>query len=92
MSHPRGQDRPIVYQIRVRGAIDARWSEWFGGLAVCPQADGDTLLTGLVRDQAALHGLLAKIRDLGLPLISVERVGGSSRRHSSPDRDEIVER
>jgi hypothetical protein len=66
----------IVYQIQVRGVIDAGWSDWFGGLQITPLPNGDTLLTGLVRDQAALHGLLAKIRDLGLPLLSLNRLGG----------------
>ena len=67
-------DEQVIYQIRVRGVIDSRWSDWFAGLTLCPQANGDTLLTGPVRDQSALHGLLAKIRDLGLPLLSVERI------------------
>ena len=67
-------DEPSVYQIRVRGVLDETWSDWFGGLAVVPQACGYTLLTGPVRDQAALHGLLTKIRDLGLPLLLIERV------------------
>jgi hypothetical protein len=70
----QGHDEQVIYQIRVRGVIDARWSDWFAGLTLCPQADGDTLLTGPVRDQSALHGLLAKIRDLGLPLLSIERI------------------
>ena len=74
MGHLEGRDEQVVYQIRVRGAIDAGWSDWFDGLTVCPQPDGTTLLAGPVRDQAALHGLLVKIRDLGLPLLSVERV------------------
>jgi hypothetical protein len=95
MGHPRGHDERIVYRIRVRGVIDARWSEWFGGLTICPQANGDTLLTGPVRDQAALHGLLAKIRDLGLPLLSVERVdatSGAAESRSGGREDEITER
>ncbi len=74
MSHSKGQGEQVVYRIQVRGVIDARWSEWFHGLTICPQDNGDTLLIGPVRDQAALHGLLAKIRDLGLPLLSVDRV------------------
>jgi hypothetical protein len=90
MGHPRGQDKPVVYRIRVRGAIDAGWSEWFHGLAICPQPNGDTLLTGPVRDQAALHGLLAKIRDLGLPLLSVERLDAGSMLHSGCGRDKIT--
>jgi hypothetical protein len=67
-------DRQGVYRIRVKGSLDSRWSDWFDGFAVTPQANDETLLTGPVADQAALHGLLAKIRDLGLPLLSVERV------------------
>jgi hypothetical protein len=74
MSHLKEHDERVIYQIRVRGELDARWSDWFDGLTVCPQGDGDTLLTGPMRDQSALHGLLAKIRDLGLPLLSVNRV------------------
>jgi hypothetical protein len=95
MSHPRGHDERIVYRIRVRDVIDARWSDWFGGLTICPQANGDTLLTGAVRDQSTLHGLLAKIRDLGLPLLSVDRVGATSGAAESRLRcrkDEITER
>jgi hypothetical protein len=74
MSDCEGRDQQIVHQIRVRGVIDSGWSEWFDGLTICPQADGTTLLTGPVRDQAALHGLLAKIRDLRLTLLYVKRL------------------
>jgi hypothetical protein len=63
-----------VYQIRVKGVLDDRWSEWFGGLTMAPQANGETLMTGPVADEAAIHGLLNKIRDMGLPLLSVYRV------------------
>ena len=73
-NHPEGRDEPVVYQIRVRGVLDADWSEWFDGLTVCPQQSGNTVLAGPVRDQSALHGLLAKIRDLGLPLLSIQRM------------------
>jgi hypothetical protein len=62
---------PIVYQIRVRGVLDPQWSDWFDEMTVTPQADGETLLAGPVRDQCALHGILQKIRDLGLPLLSL---------------------
>jgi hypothetical protein len=66
-------DKPEVYQVRVKGSLDREWSEWFDGFTVTPQASGETLLTGVAADQAALHGLLNKIRDLGLPLLSVKR-------------------
>ena len=62
-----------TYRIRVKGTLDRKWSEWFNGLTITPQGNDETLLTGPVADQAALHGLLAKIRDLGLPLLSVVR-------------------
>ena len=68
------------YQIRVEGRLDGRWSEWFNGLVITPQGEGETLLTGSVADQAALHGVLAKIRDLGLPLLSVIRTDGDTTR------------
>jgi len=67
-------DRQTVYQIRVKGNLDQKWSDWFDGFTITPQAGGATLLIGPVADQSALHGLLAKIRDLGLPLLSVQRV------------------
>ncbi len=60
------------YRIRVRGHLDDRWSGWLGGLAVQRQEDGTTLLVGPVVDQAALHGVIIRIRDLGLPLLSVK--------------------
>ena len=62
---------PGRYEIRLEGHLDARWSAWFDGLAVTRDSDGTTLIHGVVADQAALHGLLQKTRDLGLPLISV---------------------
>jgi hypothetical protein len=61
-----------LYQIRVRGILDANWSDWFDGFAVLPLECGDTLLSGQVVDQSALHGLINKIRDIGLPLISLK--------------------
>ena len=64
----------MVYQIRIKGHLGPGWTDWFGGLAVTPTEGGETLLTGPVVDQAALHGLLRKVRDLGMPLISVIRV------------------
>ena len=62
---------PELYEIRVRGHLDARWANRFEGLIITLEDNGDTLLTGPVIDQAALHGLLKKVRDLGLPLVSV---------------------
>ena len=61
------------YEIRVRGHLDARWAAWFDGLCLTHQSDGTTLIQGTVVDQAALHGLLGKVRDLGLPLIAVSQ-------------------
>jgi len=66
-------DQPMVYQIRIEGHLGHRWTEWFGGMTITLE-DGNTLLTGPVVDQAALHGLLKKVRDLGMPLISASRV------------------
>jgi hypothetical protein len=65
---------PTIYQIRLQGHLSPQWADWFGGLAVTLEEDGDTLLTGPVVDQAALHGLLKKVRDLGMPLLSVNCV------------------
>ena len=62
------------YRIRVRGHLDDRWSEWFEGLVIHLQENGTTVLVGPVVDQAALHGVIIRIRDLGLPLLSVSRV------------------
>ncbi len=61
----------LYYKIRLKGHLDARWADWFDGLTITLEEDGNTLLTGPVMDQAALHGLLKKVRDLGLPLVSV---------------------
>ena len=66
--------QPIVYQVRLKGYLDRRWTDWFGGLTIALEDNGDTLLTGPVTDQAALYGLLKKVRDLGIPLVSVNRV------------------
>lgn len=65
---------PMIYQIRVKGHLGCQWTEWFDGLTITLQDNGDTCLTGPVVDQAALHGLLKKVRDLGMLLVSVNRV------------------
>ena len=67
-------DQAMLYQIRIKGHLGPQWTDWFGGLTITLEANGDTLLTGPVVDQAALHGLLKKVRDLGMPLISAVRV------------------
>ena len=66
--------QPMVYQIRLKGHLGSEWTDWFGGLTITLEEEGDTLLTGPVADQAALHGVLKKVRDLGMPLVSVNRV------------------
>jgi hypothetical protein len=66
-----------TYRIRVRGRLDDRWSDWLGDLHLLHRDDGTTVLVGPIADQAALHGVFALIRDLGLPLLSVNRVVGS---------------
>jgi hypothetical protein len=69
-------DRPEAgrYQIRLAGRLDAHWATWFDGLTVSQESDGTTVISGPVADQAALHGLLQRVRDLGLPLVSVVRL------------------
>ena len=69
-----GSGRSAIYQIRVKGHLDRRRSDWFGGLTITLEDNGETLLTGPVADQAALYGLLRKVRDLGMPLLSVNRL------------------
>jgi len=66
--------QPMVYQIRVNSHLGSDWTDWFEGLTITREENGDTLLTGPVVDQAALHGLLKKVRDLGIPLVSINPV------------------
>ena len=78
MSHDSNSDidphQPVAFQIRIKGHLGRQWTDWFGGLAMSLEDDGDTLLTGPVIDQAALHGLLRRVRDLGMPLVSVRPI------------------
>ena len=71
--------QPVVYQIRLKGHLGSQWTDWFGGLSITLEDNGDTLLTGPVVDQAALHGLLKRVRDLGMMLVSVNPL-----EHGSP--------
>jgi hypothetical protein len=72
MNENESFDKPEIYQIKIKGLLDEKWSDWFDGFTITPQEE--TILVGPVSDQGALHGLLAKIRDLGLTLISVEQI------------------
>lgn len=75
----------MIYQIRIKGHLGGQWTEWFEGLSIRLQDNGETLLTGPVVDQAALHGLLRKVRDLGMPLLSVIRLAPDQA--DAPDVD-----
>jgi hypothetical protein len=78
-----------TYELRVQGHLDDRWSDWLGSLAVRRQDDGTTVLTGPIVDQAGLHGVITRIRDLGLPLLSVQRTGpGSGLSRTEDDLNE----
>jgi hypothetical protein len=69
----------VKYEIRIEDGLDEGWTAWFDGMQITNEPNGVTVITGTVTDQCALHGLLAKVRDLGLPLISVHRLGPSQR-------------
>jgi hypothetical protein len=73
-AEPDTRSKPREYEIRLKGHLEARWTAWFDGLSLTQESDGTTVIRGSVIDQAALHGLLRKVRDLGLPLISVTQV------------------
>ena len=77
--HP---DQPMLYQIRLQGHLAPQWKTWFDELTIVLEANGETLLTGPVVDQAALHGLLKKVRDLGMPLIAVVRLDSAPGQHA----------
>jgi hypothetical protein len=78
------QDEPAIYEIRLKGHLDARWADRFGSMTITLADNGETLLTGPVIDQAALHGLLKKVRDLGMPLVSVIPV-----EHGQTDQSDV---
>ena len=80
-SQPRASGR---YEIRLEGHLEDRWAAWFDGLSLSHESDGTTVLHGSVVDQAALHGLLQKVRDLGLPLVSVRHADGDPPHESEP--------
>jgi hypothetical protein len=69
-----GRDEPSRFEIRVKGHLESRWAAWFDGLSLTQELDGTTIIAGTVPDQAALHGLLQKLRDVGVPLVSVTPV------------------
>lgn len=75
MLEPAEHGEEAIYEVKIRGILDESWSDWLDGLSITPTGDGNTVLAGPMRDQCALHGLLVKIRDLGLPLLSVEQKG-----------------
>lgn len=82
---PKCHDKLDLCEIRVKGHLEDRWSEWFGGMIITLEKDGETLLTGPVSDQAALHGLLKRVRDLGLTLLSVNFVSPEQAKPQEED-------
>ena len=78
MANTRKFDKASIYKIRVYGNLDRKWADWFDGVTIEPQPGEETLLVGRVADQAALHGIINKIFDLGLPLLAVERIENQS--------------
>ena len=84
MPHPPRRDDPSTYRLRVDGHLDQHWSSWFGGLTLTHEDDGTTSLTAAVADQSQLHGLLTRIRDLGVTLIAVEVVDVVTTERAGP--------
>src|SRR5512146_1083442 len=81
------EESAMTYEIRIEGLIDDRWSEWLGGMALTHEDNGETVLLGELRDQTALQGVLERIRDLGLELISVRRLDGSRSDYTTDGND-----
>jgi len=80
MSNGSKYDTQHIYQIRIEGMLDEKWSDWFDGFSITCLCEDETVLEGPINDQGGLHGLLAKVRDLGLPLLSVQRVDAKGNR------------
>ncbi|HEU5486955.1 MAG TPA: hypothetical protein VFU98_18780 [Microlunatus sp.] len=90
MPHSRRRPAPSGYQLRVTGHLDRRWSSWFGDLVLTHSDDGTTCLTGAIADQAELYGVLSKIRDLGVTLISVEAVDVTTTERAAQGTEEAT--
>ena len=90
--HSTGSSEAGPYEIRIQGHLGARWAAWFDGLRLRNETDGTTLIAGPVADQAALHGLLQKVRDTGLPLISVTQINADrpAQPTIAPDQDTLT--
>jgi hypothetical protein len=89
MSDKRNPDQPIIYRIRIKGHLDDQWADWFENATISLEENGDTLLTCPVVDQAALHGLLKKVRDLGIPLLSVNHIMSDTPTDIDLDQDDM---
>lgn len=88
MTNQDSKSQTAIYQIKLQGHLDAQWAEWLGGLTMSTGAEGETVLTGPIIDQAALHGLLRKIRDVGIPLLAVLRLEPSN---DNPHRNDLYQ-
>jgi hypothetical protein len=91
-NHSTGSSEDGPYEIRIQGHLGARWAAWFDGLSLRNETDGTTLIAGPVADQAALHGLLQKVRDTGLPLVSVTQINADQPAPPTiaPDQDSLT--